>query len=104
MNTLVRGTTPLIIYTFETVSPSDLSSAYLILKQNGEEKIRKSLENCTLGNMTLTWTLTQEETLSLVAGASCLICLDWVKEDGTRGVGKTTQVSVSSSAINEVIV
>lgn len=103
MGNIVRGTTPLIRYTFSNVDPTDISVAYLVLTQGRRDMVVKTLHDCTVGENYIEWVLTQEDTLSLSERQPCQICLDWLLTDGTRGVGRTAQVGVSSSAIDEAI-
>lgn len=103
MGNIVRGTTPLIRYTFNSITVTDITTAYLVLKQGGNAVITKTLDDCTVGNGFLDWILEQEDTLALCDRRPCEICLDWLLNDGTRGVGRTAQVGVSNPAKNEVI-
>lgn len=102
MNELVRGTTPTIRYTFPVVDTSKLTVAKLVIEQ-GEAKITKELAEGTVEEGYVEWTLTQSETLSLTPNINAVIKLDWKLQDGTRGIGHTQTVQVTSSAINEVI-
>jgi len=100
---IVRGTTPTIRYTFSTVDVADITTAILMIKQNGAKVIDRGLDTATIGTAYLEWKLTQAETLKLTEDILADICLDWLLNDGTRGIGKTATVQVSSSAKNEVI-
>lgn len=57
-----RGTTTEIQYSFDQVSVADITVCYLTLKQ-GSLIIEKTLTDATVGESTLTWRLTQAETL-----------------------------------------
>lgn len=103
MENIVRGTTPLIKFTFSTIDPEDLAEAYLVIKQNNAAVITKGLSDAAVGTHDISWILTQEETLELADGKPAVICLDWVTVDGTRGIGQSQTVGVTSSAIEEVI-
>lgn len=103
MNNIVRGTTPLIRYTFDSITVTDIVTAYLVIKQNGDAVITKTLTDCVVGDGYIDWVLTQEDTLALKNSRSCDICLDWLLNDGARGVGRTAQVGVTNSAVDEVI-
>jgi hypothetical protein len=100
---IVRGTTPTIRYTFKTLDVTDITTAYLMIKQSGAKVIDRGLDTATVGTDYLEWKLTQTETLKLTEDILADICLDWLLDDGTRGIGKTVTVQVSSSAKNEVI-
>lgn len=99
---LVRGTTPTIRYTFNTVDTSNLTVAKLRLEQ-GNILIEKDLTDGSVGEGYIEWTLSQEETLSFCEKKNCLIKLDWKLQDGTRGIGTTKTVDVISSAYDEVL-
>lgn len=103
MGNIVRGTTPLIRYTFDTISVNDITQAFIVLKQGCNDVVTKTLDDCTIGDGYIDCVLTQEDTLALCDKKPCDICLDWLLADGTRGVGRTAQVGVSNSAVNEVI-
>ena len=64
MGTIIRGTTPTITFTFNAVDVADMSVVYLTLTQ-GETVIEYSLEDATVNENTLSWTLTQADTLKL---------------------------------------
>lgn len=57
-----RGTTTEIQYSFDQVNVADITICYLTLKQ-GSLVIEKTLADATVGQNTLTWRLTQAETL-----------------------------------------
>ena len=103
MDEIVRGTTPTIKYTFATIDTSNLTAAVLKIKSNDTDLITKEKTAATVGTGYIQWTLSQSETLSLTDGSYVSVCLDWLLSDGTRGIGKTITIKVSSSAVNEVI-
>ena len=100
---IIRGTTPLIKYNFSSVNVADIAMAYLVIKQNGAAVVTLPLADATVGSTSLSWVLTQAQTLLLKDGKNAEICLDWILTSGTRGIGKTLEVNVGSSAVNEVI-
>lgn len=57
-----RGTTTEIQYSFDQVDVATITDCYLTLKQ-GSLVIEKTLADATVGENTLTWKLTQAETL-----------------------------------------
>ena len=61
-----RGTTAVIKYTFKTIDPDDIAVCYLTIVQ-GDVTIEKELSDATVGTDSLTWYLTQTETLRLDA-------------------------------------
>lgn len=99
---IIRGTTPTIIFTFNEVSVSDITKAYLVIKQGDVSVIQKDISSATVGT-DIRWTLTQEETLSLKRKPNAVIYCDWKLRDGTRGRSKTQTESVTDSGVDEVI-
>lgn len=63
-----RGTTAVIEYKFKTIDVSTITSCYLTIKQ-GDVEIEKDLSDATMDTTdnTLSWKLTQAETLGLNA-------------------------------------
>lgn len=102
MTAIVKGTTPTIYYTFSTVSVQNISVAYLTIKQFGEIVVEKDISSASIRESALAWTLTQEETLLLDVG-SAKIMLNWLLSDGTRGIGKETEVKIKNNHKDEVI-
>lgn len=101
MNKIIIGTTPTIIYTFKTVSVSDITVAILTIK-SGKDTLTKTLEDAEVGEDRLSWTLTQEETLSICSETSSMM-LNWKTSDGTRGASAKTTVVMSDNYVREVI-
>ena len=99
---IIRGTTPTIQYTFNVVSVENISAAILTIKQAGVVKVEKELSAATVGEKTLSWTLTQEESFLLKTGISAVM-LNWLTADGTRGASKQYNVEITPNAVNEVI-
>lgn len=100
--TIIRGNTPTIQYTFDTVKVAEIASAYMTIKQSGNTVIQKTLADATVGINTIDWTLTQQETLSLSNGVVTVYC-DWVLDDGIRGSGATKTYNVTTGGIEDVI-
>lgn len=86
---IARGTTPTIEYTFTIVDTSNITKAYLTIKQ-GRTTIEKDLSEATIGEGSLSWTLTQEETLALSTKAFADIQCRYKTSDGTAYVTKIT--------------
>lgn len=99
---IIRGTTPTIVFTFNEVQVSDITTAYLVVKQNDVPIIKKSIETATVGE-DIRWTLTQVETLALKRKINANIYCDWKLRDGTRGRSKKQEEAVEDSGVNEVI-
>lgn len=102
MAQIIRGTTPTIQFTFNYVDVDNISTAVLTIKQSCVEKVEKDITAATAGEKTLSWTLTQEESLSLATGA-CKIQCNWLLADGTRGASKIYNVEITPNQIHEVI-
>ena len=101
MTNIVMGTTPTITYTFSTVSVANISTAILTIKKDSQVVIEKELTDATIGQNTLSWTLTQADTLQLTGFAE--IMLNWKTADGTRGASDKISVSFETNHIKEVI-
>lgn len=78
-----RGTTPTVTYTFKVVDPADITVAYLTIKQRGNLTIEKTLETADVGEKTLKWTLTQQETLLLQDKSNAEMQLRYRLRDGS---------------------
>lgn len=63
---MYRGTTPTHTFTLP-FEASQLSEAYITYAQNNQVVIEKTLSECTIDGKNLSVTLTQTETLGLVA-------------------------------------
>ena len=100
-NDIIKGTTPTLVYTFNTVRVSDIRTAVLTIKRSGEIKVERDLTTATVGTDKLSWTLTQAETLAVDGNAA--IMLNWVTVDGIRGASKETAVRFSPNHKEEVI-
>ena len=103
MNELIRGTTPTIKVTFSTVDVANITVAYLIIKQSAVDRVVKELSLATVDENSLSWLLTQTDTLGLTYGVNCEIYCDWKLTDGTRGRSKIPVLAVTNSGKNEVI-
>ena len=80
---MVRGTTPTLTFTLPFPA-STLSALYITISQHFDNiRIDKSLEDCTVSGSDVGTTLTQEDTLSLVAGRQTLIQVRARTRDGT---------------------
>ena len=96
------GTTPTITYKFKIVSPADFRACILTIKCNGQILIEKTLSDATIGTDSVSWTLSQSETLSLGTRVSKMMC-NWVTQDGTRGASEITTIRGDTNHIPEVI-
>lgn len=99
---IIIGTTPTITYKFHIVDVDDITKAILTVKQRGVNIIEKTLADATIGEDSLSWTFTQQETLSIGARASTMM-LNWKTADGTRGASEEVFVVGGDNHIREVI-
>ena len=103
MGCVIRATTPTLKYTFKKVPVTDITQAYLsIARGDGTTVIEKSLEDATVGNGYIAWTLTQAETLSIAAGSASAMC-NWLTRDGTRGASIKVGLTFERNYKEEVI-
>lgn len=102
MQKIIIGTTPTITYKFKIVDVSDIAVAILTIKERGTTVIEKTLADATVGPDSLSWTLTQEETLSLGVKTGSMM-LNWKTNDGTRGASEEVLIAGSPNHIREVI-
>lgn len=99
---IIIGTTPTITYNFKVVSPSDFRACILTIKCNGQILIEKTLADAEIGTDTVSWTLSQAETLSLGTRVAKMMC-NWVTADGTRGASEEATIRGDANHIPEVI-
>ena len=102
MTKIIIGTTPTITYRFKVVDVSEITVAILTVKERGVNIIELNLSDATIGEDSLSWTLTQEETLQL-AGKTATMMLNWKTEDGTRGASEEVFIQGAPNHIREVI-
>lgn len=91
MAEIIKGTTPTIKFTFSNIEVADLAKAIMTVKKNGEIKIEHDLAAATVDENTISWTLSQAETLAVAGNAE--IMLNWLTDEGTRGASNATQVT-----------
>lgn len=102
MLNFIIGTTPTITYKFKVVSPSDITTAILSIKSQNQNMLTKTLADASVGADSLSWTLTQEETLAIGA-RTVKMMLNWKTADGTRGASAETMIQGVQNHIREVI-
>ena len=93
MNNIIRGTTPTIKYTFNDIDVSNITAAYLTIKAKTD--IEKDLATASVETDSISWKLTQAETLAF--GDSISIMLNWILQDGTRGASKKEIILVEDN-------
>lgn len=106
---IIRGTTPTLIYTFQGVDPGSLIYCYLLVKQGLRIVVEKNLADAEVTADTeeskgsVSFTLSQADTLLLTEGKTATVSLDWKLSNGTRGRSNIASFRVSSSGKNEVV-
>lgn len=113
---IIRGTTPLIQFTFQTIEIENITTAYLVISQLNTAVIEKDLTNATVTEETivvdnvettvaksLDFRLQQADTLKLKKNITGEIVLDWLTLDGTRGRSNKMIFTVDDSGKNEVL-
>lgn len=102
MTQIIIGTTPTITYTFRVVSPTDLTKAILTIKIAGNVILEKTLADATIGENSLSWTLTQQETLDIGTRIGKMM-LNWLTHSGKRGASEETTIAGIQNHVKEVI-
>ena len=103
MAQIIRGTTPTIEFTFSTVSVSDIVVADLTIKQGETAVIEKDITAATVGASSISWLLSQEDTLTFKSVQPLTIGCDWKTDEGLRGRSNILTASVGEPGKNEVI-
>lgn len=99
---IIRGTTPIIEFAFSDIQIADITAANLYVKQDGRIKIAKDIDSAIVST-SLSWRLTQEETLALAPKQAAQIVCDWKLQDGTRGRSNVLTVDVGEPGKAEVM-
>ena len=102
MAQIIRGTTPTISFVFSTVNVSDITVADLTIKQEGNAVIEKDITSATTTSSSISWLLSQEDTLTLSSKTATIVC-DWKTSAGIRGRSKIQTVDIGEAGKNEVI-
>lgn len=101
MAEVVMGTTPTITYKFKSVDVADITIAILTIKAGPVIRIELDLNAASVGEDTISWTLTQEQTLSVLGRSEVMI--NWVTNQGLRGTSAKTMLLFTGNHISEVI-
>lgn len=103
---IVRGTTPSLIVDFSGVTAfavSDITAAALTIKQRTREDVY-TLDDMEIGESTLAYHWTQQETLSMKAGE--IITVDMhctAKGERYKILGVPSSIRVENTLYNEVL-
>lgn len=100
---MIRGTTPTHIFTIPFAT-NIISCVRIIYAQNDEVLFEKQTADCTLGEQTISTTLTQEETLLFDCKYLVQIQLRILLNDGSALASKVNYISLEKCLSNEVIV
>ena len=105
MDSIIRGTTPTIRFTFQAVNVANITTAYMTVKQLAADVITREIDTAYIDatNNSIEWELTQEETLRLGIGRNACVMCDWKTADGVRGRSKVAEYMIAPSGKNEVI-
>lgn len=106
MVSIVIGTTPTIIYKMRKVTTSVLVKAdFTVQDRTNTTIISRSIDSATLNatDNTVSWKLTQQETLSLKASQQYTMMANWLTNDGTAGVTETAVVNIEKNHRKEVL-
>ena len=102
MSEIARYTTPSITYQPSMVEIANVDEIYLVIKQKGEERIRKGIEEAIIDERGFTWFFSQEDTSVLSSTFTAFIQIDYLC--GTaRYTTKPHPYDITESAVDEVI-
>lgn len=101
MAEIINGTTPTITYKFTHVNVSEITKAILTIKKGKNIAIEKTLTEATVGENTISWRMTQAQTLSVLGSAEVMI--NWVTSGGVRGASNKTLIIFTGNHIMEVV-
>lgn len=101
MAEIINGTTPTITYKFTHVNVSEITKAILTIKKGKNIAIEKALSEATVGENTISWRMTQAQTLSVLGSAEVMI--NWVTSGGVRGASNKTLIIFTGNHIMEVV-
>lgn len=98
-----RGTTPTICYNIP-IDTSLIDVSYITFSQAGQEVFTKELDDCNIGENSLTVTLTQEETLRLSCnGKRVEMQIRLRLNDGTALASNIMTIEVEKTLLDGVI-
>lgn len=85
VTTIMRGTTPTVIFTFRVVDPTTLKEAFLTIRQGKNLIVERDISSASIKFSEITWRLTQEETLRIPPYSELGIHLRWKTVNGVAG-------------------
>lgn len=100
---ITRGTTPTVIFSFDDVRTSDITAAYMTIRQESNQAVvvKREIEDAVIDEGTVSFKLTQSDTLAVEGKAEIL--LNWKTADSTRGVSKKIRAEFKKNHIDKVI-
>lgn len=101
MSNIISCTTPTIKYNFNVVDPAHIVEAYLTIYEGRTLAVERDLTTAVVGEHSLSWTLTQAETLEF--DKSVVAQLNWLTDSGVRGASEKVRIAISENLKNEVI-
>lgn len=93
MYQIILGTTPTILFKFETVDPLLFVAAEMTIEGRNGILLTKTLSGAKRTSTQLSWKLTQRETIDLGVGTFTTMC-NWLTSDGTRGACLETTLKI----------
>lgn len=99
---LARWTTPALSYKPASVAAADIDDIFIVIKQNGQEILRKSKAESTIDQGRFVWVLTQTETALFDSSNRVTIQIDYTS-GSLRYTTRPRVYEIRESAINEVI-
>lgn len=103
MAAIARWTTPSLTYKPSAVSMNTISEVYLVIKQNGQVIIEKTLQDAIVSENGYRWDLSQADSSKLLCKHPATIQVDYKCLDGKRYTTKLKSCEICNSAKNEVI-
>ena len=100
-----RGTTPTIQVVFKTVDPATITNAKLTFYTDQNTIVEKDLTSADVAATTISWTLSQAETLSIEAPArkTLKVICNWLTSSRVRGVSVEDTVRFENNPVDEVM-
>lgn len=100
-----RGTTPTIQVVFKTVDPANITNAKLTFYTDQATILEKDLSSAQIGETSISWTLTQQETLDIQTSSrmTLYVICNWLTSSGVRGVSVEDTVRFENNPVDEVM-
>ena len=99
---IISGTTPTLVFKFNEIRPQDIGQCYLLIKQNGQTVVEKTITDSVITTSSVSFTLTQTDTFALAMQSPTRIVLDWKTRDGVRGRSAIYECTIKSEGKSDV--